>query len=157
MGTGWLPSPGTAPLLHDPKKRIYFSALQQIIHYFFYKSSTEPMTFRNKPRCSSILWPAWQTAHLAERCHEGGYFAVVCCIHIGSSLHQQLNHIKVATVSSKPQRGVPLLISHVNVSPSTLTEQTQQREMLHSGERTDWYSTSPVLQCYLLMRSSQNL
>lgn len=111
-----------------------------------HKSSTAPMTFRHKPRCSSILWPAWHTAHLAERCHEGGYFAVVCCIHISSSLHQQLNHIKVATVSSKPQRGVPLLISHVNVSPSTLTEQKQQREMLHSGERTEWYCTLPVLQ-----------
>lgn len=77
--------------------------------------------------------------HLAERCHEGGYLAVVGCIHIGSSLHQQLHHIKVATVSSQPQRGVPLLISHVNVSPSTLTEQKEQHETLRSEERTDWY------------------
>lgn len=142
METGLLPSPSTAPLLHGPKKRTYFSVYHHSL--FFYKRAAKG--FSDKPRYPSILWTAWHTAHLAERCHEGGYLAVVGCIHVGSSLDQQLHHIKVATVSSEPQRGVPLLISHVNVSPSTLTERKDQHETLHSGGRTDWYCTLPVLQ-----------
>lgn len=101
--------------------------------------------------------PMDSMTNLAERCHEGGYFAIVCCIHIGSSLHQQLHHIKVATVSSKPQRGVPLLVSHINVSPSTLTEQKQQCETKHSEVRTDYCTLLVLQKTHLLMRSSQNL
>lgn len=140
METGLLPSPSTAPLLHGPKKRTYFSVYHHSL--FFYKRAAKG--FSDKPRYPSILWTAWHTAHLAERCHEGGYLAVVGCIHVGSSLDQQLHHIKVATVSSEPQRGVPLLISHVNVSPSTLTERKEQHEMTIFW-REDWlvlYTTS---------------
>lgn len=62
--------------------------------------------------------------YLAESGHERRDLAVVCSVYVCACLHQQLHHVKMAAVGRQPQRGVALLVAHVNVSPSA---QRQQR------------------------------
>lgn len=59
------------------------------------------------------------SAYLSECCHKRCDLAVVCCIHVSTCLYQQLHDIKMTPICSQPQRSVPLLITHINVSPST--------------------------------------
>lgn len=63
-------------------------------------------------------------AHLAEGSHEGRDLAVVGGVHIGSGLHQQLHHVKMAAVGSQPQRGIALLVTYVDVSSPKHNEDT---------------------------------
>lgn len=103
--------------------------------------------------CHSTLWGSrfrqvevdGGVGYLAESGHERRYLAVVCGVHICACLHQQLHHIKMATIGRQPQGGVALLVTHINVSPSA---QKQQRKTQH------YYSSYDCL--YACMPSKVN-
>ena len=109
--------------------------------------------------------------YLAEGGHERGDLAVVCRVHVGAGVHQQLHHVKMAAVGRQPEGRVPFLVAHVDLSAPGATEGEREREVrvrtsrAHSthrarmlGERLEQQGAGEGrLGTHLLMRSSQNL
>lgn len=151
MGTGWLPSQDIAQPSRDPKVENS-------------KVSQKRVAARNHNKLR-----LGETLHLSERSHEWCNLAVVCCVHVGAGVHQELDHVEMTAISRQPQRSVPFLVSYVNMGPPAKTRQVSYRYSWTGGEAEsifgrNWDLIEIICQLehagevfYLLMSSSQNL